>query len=89
MIPLNFVIGAAAGAVTTYVLKDNSAKEWAKNTGNKIKSSASSVTSSVTSIFKKKSKEDVAKTTEDATTEGEVIEGKAKDVTMEKPATSV
>ena len=84
IIPLNFVIGAATGAVTTYVLKDDSARQWAKDTGNKIKSSASSVAG----VFKKKPKEDVIKTTEDSASEGDVIEGKAKDVTVDKSAAS-
>jgi uncharacterized membrane protein len=73
IIPMNFVIGAAAGAVTTYVLKDDSAKQWAKDAGSKIKSGASSLTG----IFKKKPKEEV---TEDVKS-GEVIEGEVKDVT--------
>ncbi len=84
IIPLNFLTGAATGAITTYVLKDGSAKQWAKNTGNKIKSGASSLTG----IFKKKPEENVVKTTEDSASKGEVIEGKAKDVTMDKSAAS-
>jgi len=85
IIPLNFVIGAAAGAVTTYVVKDDSAKQWIKNAGSKIKSGASSVTG----MFRKKSKEDVVVKTaaEDSTSEKDVIEGKAKDVTTKKSKT--
>ncbi len=77
IIPLNFVVGAAAGAVTTYVLKDSSAKKWIKDTGSKVGNK-------VTGVFKKKSKED---SVEDVVT-GEVIEGKAKDVTDKATASA-
>lgn len=72
IIPINFVVGAAAGAVTTYVLKDDSTKQWLKNTGSKV-----------TGVFKRKPKEDV---TEEAVS-GDVIDGKSKDVT-DKVATA-
>jgi len=84
VIPMNFVIGAAVGAITTYVLKDDTAKQWVKDTGSKVKSGASSLTG----VFKKKATEDVVKTTaEDATSGGKVVEGKAKDVTDKATAT--
>lgn len=35
--PINFVAGAAIGAVTTYVLKDDSAKDWVTGTSKKLK----------------------------------------------------
>jgi hypothetical protein len=83
IIPMNFVIGAAAGAVTTYVLKDDTAKKWVKDAGSKIKSGAGSVTG----VFKKK--ENIVKTTTaDATSGGDVVEGKAKDVTDKTTTTA-
>lgn len=83
MIPITFVAGAAAGAVTTYILKDDTAKQWSKDTGSKIKNSIKSGASSVVGIFKKKPKEDVVETKE-----GDVIDATAKDVTdKEKTAT--
>lgn len=77
MIPLNFVIGAVAGAVTTYVLKDNSAKQWVKDTGSKV-------SNKVTDLFKKKSKEDGV----DDVITGDVIEGEAKNVTEKSTASA-
>lgn len=66
VIPLNFVAGAVIGAVTTYVYKDDSSKEWLRETGNKLKEGTSSFMSS----FKKKA---------DDTSES-VIEVEEKDV---------
>ncbi len=81
IIPINFVIGAAVGAVTTYVLKDESAKQWVKDTGNKLKDGTGSFMAS----FKKQPEEG----SESIAESGEVIEGRAEEVTDKaSPATS-
>ncbi|CAA6807703.1 MAG: Unknown protein [uncultured Thiotrichaceae bacterium] len=62
-IPMNFVVGAAVGAATTYVFKDDSAKQWLSETGGKLKEGSSSFIAS----FKKKPEEqaeDVVETVE-------------------------
>ncbi|EIJ36786.1 YtxH domain-containing protein [Thiothrix nivea] len=69
MFPLNFVVGAAVGAATTYVYKDEPAKQWLSETGNKLKEGANSFMAS----FKKKSED----TTEVA---GKVVESTAEEV---------
>lgn len=69
MFPINFVVGAAVGAAATYVYKDEPAKQWLSETGNKLKEGASSFMAS----FKKKS-EDTAETA------GEVVDSTAEEV---------
>jgi uncharacterized membrane protein len=58
--PANFVAGALIGAVSTYVLKDESARTWIKDTGDKIKERGSSFITS----FKKKPEESTEASTE-------------------------
>lgn len=75
MIPLGFVVGAAVGAAGTYVAKDESAKQWAIETGKKLKDAAVSFMASM----KKKpeaaaSEATVEVTTADAGT-GQTVEG--------------
>lgn len=72
IIPANFVAGALVGAVSTYVVKDDTAKTWLKNTGNKLKKGGSSVISP----FKKKKADD----DNEAAKKGEVIDGVAEEV---------
>jgi len=50
MFPANFVIGAAVGAATTYVFKDEPAKKKLIETGKKLKEGTSSFIAS----FRKK-----------------------------------
>lgn len=47
---MSLVAGMVIGAVTTYVYKDDSAKSWLSDKGNKIKTGAGSLLS----VFKKK-----------------------------------
>lgn len=42
MFPLNFLVGAAIGAASTYVYKDEPAKNWVTDTSKKLKDAASS-----------------------------------------------
>ncbi len=37
IIPVNFVVGAVVGAVSTYVYKDEACKKWFRDTGTKLK----------------------------------------------------
>ncbi len=39
--PLNFVVGAAVGAATTYVYKDEAARQWVNEKSSKLKGSLS------------------------------------------------
>lgn len=50
VIPVNFIVGAAVGAVSTYVYKDEAAREWISDTTSKVKEKSSSFIAS----FKKK-----------------------------------
>lgn len=45
--PINFVAGAAIGAVATYVMKDEVAKNWVADTSKKLKDQASSAVASM------------------------------------------
>ncbi len=76
IIPANFVVGALVGAVSTYVFKDEPAKEWLKDTRGKIKEGGRSFIES----FKKKEDDSVAKETE----KGEIIEGVAEEIVEKK-----
>lgn len=66
--PLNFVVGAAVGAATTYVYKDEAARQWVNEKGSKLKGSLS---------FSKKKAIDEASpapaTQTDAVIEGDVV----------------
>ncbi|MEZ5453132.1 MAG: hypothetical protein R3E93_10030 [Thiothrix sp.] len=53
MFPLNFVVGAAVGAAATYVYKDEPAKHWLGETGQKLKEGANSFMAS----FKQKAED--------------------------------
>ncbi len=79
IVPANFVVGAVVGAVSTYVFKDEPAKEWFKDTGSKIKESSSSFIGS----FKKKAEDDAEATDK----KGEIIDGVAEEVVEETAAT--
>ena len=48
MIPFNFVVGAAVGVASTYVYKDEKAKQWLTDTTTKIKQGVSSFVATVT-----------------------------------------
>ena len=76
IIPANFVVGALVGAVSTYVFKDEPAKEWLKDTRGKIKEGGSSFIAS----FKKKEDDSAAEIIE----KGEVIEGVAEEIVEKK-----
>lgn len=71
MIPVAFVVGAAVGAAGTYVAKDEPAKQWAIDTGKKLKEAAVSFMDSM----KKKPEEPVEASVEAATTAQTVVEG--------------
>jgi gas vesicle protein len=60
IVPLNFVVGAAVGAVATYVSKDEASKQWLSETGRKLKDGAGSFMAS----FKNKA-DDAAETIAD------------------------
>lgn len=79
VIPLNFVAGAVVGAVSTYIYKDDSAKEWLRETGGKLKEGRNSFMAS----FKKKDNDDSAETISDAD-KVEAAEGISTD-SSEKP----
>ncbi|CAA6828320.1 MAG: Unknown protein [uncultured Thiotrichaceae bacterium] len=82
VIPMNFVVGAVIGAVSTYVYKDDTAKEWIKETGGKIKDGSSSFMTS----FKKKAVEEPS---ESIAEKGETIDSTAEVVSEKaKPETS-
>lgn len=53
---LNFIVGAAVGAVATYVFKDEQAKQWLDDTSKKLQEGAASFMDS----FKKKPEETAA-----------------------------
>ena len=60
-----FIVGAAVGAVVTYVVKDDSSMQMVKDTGGKITSSVGAVTGKVTGMFKK-SKDEIEEVADDA-----------------------
>jgi len=60
-----FILGAAVGAVVTYVVKDDSSMQMVKDTGGKITSSVGAVTGKVTGMFKK-SKDEIEEVADDA-----------------------
>lgn len=66
--PIPFVAGAVIGAVSTYVYKDEAAKQWFSDTSSKLKNSTKS-------LFKKKTE-----ATDSVAQNGEVIEGSAEEV---------
>ncbi len=44
--PVNFVVGAVVGAVSTYLYKDEASKKWFRDTGSKLKNRVCSVAAS-------------------------------------------
>lgn len=67
MFPVNLVIGGVIGSVTTYVYKDEKAKEWVLKTGNTLKEGALSFVAA----FRKKPEE--AAVAKAATPKAEVV----------------
>ncbi|MGB5598222.1 hypothetical protein J9253_15895 [Thiothrix litoralis] len=76
MFPLNFVVGAAVGAVTTYVYKDDNAKQWLNETSEKLKNGVSSFMAS----FQKKAEDKAEDAAEAVVTVVEEKVGKAEEV---------
>lgn len=75
IIPVNFIVGAVVGAVSTYLYKDEASKKWFRKTGSKVKNSVCSVVSSATS----KNGEKVTESSEQA--EEEVVANKSTENT--------
>jgi gas vesicle protein len=71
---MKFIMGAAIGAVTTYIYKDEKAKQWLDETNKKLKEKAGSFKAS----FSKKPADEAAAS---ATPAGEVIEGTVETTT--------
>ncbi|OQX16347.1 MAG: hypothetical protein BWK73_03890 [Thiothrix lacustris] len=76
LLTLKFISGAALGAVTTYVYKDEASKQWLDERSKKLKDK----TTSLLTVFKKKPADAVVAST---TPVAEVIEG-----TVETPVTA-
>ncbi len=60
-----FIVGAAVGAVVTYVVKDDSSMQLVKDTGGKVTGSVGAVTGKITGMFKK-SKDEIEEVADDA-----------------------
>ncbi|QLQ31895.1 MAG: hypothetical protein HZT40_10185 [Candidatus Thiothrix singaporensis] len=71
MFPLNFLVGAAIGAASTYVYKDEPAKNWVTDTSKKLKDAASSFMESM------KTKPEVEETMEAAAVETAAVVAEA------------
>lgn len=70
MFPLPFVVGAAIGATSTYVYKDEPAKQWVQDTSKKLKEAAVSFMDSM-----KKKPEEPAEASVEAATAAQTVEG--------------
>ncbi|HHC74090.1 MAG TPA: hypothetical protein ENK78_03325 [Thiothrix sp.] len=74
MVPVSFVTGAVMGVAATFVYKDEGVKQWFKDTG-------SSVSNTVTGLFKKKEQPvEVVDNVEKANENSVVVEGTAEEV---------
>ncbi|MGV6808431.1 MAG: hypothetical protein ACWA5U_00990 [bacterium] len=74
MVPVSFVTGAVMGAAATFVYKDEGVKQWFKDTG-------SSVSNTVTGLFKKKEQPvEVVDNAEKTSADSVVVEGTAEEV---------
>lgn len=77
MVPVTFLAGAAVGAVAAYVYKDEEAKQWLSETGEKLKEGTASFMAS----FKKKPAEET-----EAPKTGEVVEGTVEEAVTQDDA---
>ncbi|MBO0615235.1 hypothetical protein [Thiothrix fructosivorans] len=70
MFPVAFVVGAAVGATSTYVYKDEPAKQWVQDTSKKLKEAAVSFMDSM-----KKKPEEPAEASVEAAATAQTVEG--------------